>query len=116
MYLARCVHLFVLYVRIGQWVGGWVRINPNAVRIIKSAPNNGRSLILIHLLPKKTIYSSLPPEGEMFLSIVNVSLVRIKISRHYFFDRVSNLLFHSEINESKQYICPGCFEAEQAPG
>ena len=25
-------------------VGGWVRINPNVVRIVKSAQNNGRSL------------------------------------------------------------------------
>ena len=25
-------------------VGGWVRINPNIVRIVKSAQNNGRSL------------------------------------------------------------------------
>ena len=28
-------------------VGGWIRINPNVVRIVKSAQNNGRSLISI---------------------------------------------------------------------
>ena len=40
--------------------------------LFQSTTNGNLVIILIHLLPKKTSYSSLPPEGELFLSIVNV--------------------------------------------
>ena len=56
---ARLENAFICPLCSNLMVGGWVRINPNIVRIVKSAQNNGRSLTDW----VDTWYSSLLPFG-----------------------------------------------------